>query len=507
MVSNPAGPGRILGNRYHIQSLLARGGMASVWIGDDILLARRVALKTLHPELAADAGVRRRFRNEAVAVASLTHPDIVATYDTGEDDGVAYLVMELVEGPNLRRLLDERGPLSIADALRIARGVTAALDHSHRNGIVHRDIKPANVLVPPDGPVKVTDFGIAKTGAGQDLTRTGTVVGTARYLAPEQLTGDPVDARADLYALGLLLHEMLAGRAPFGGGSETEAALARLTIAPPPLRSIRPDVPVALEAITLRCLSIDPAGRYQDAAALGAALGALAGDAELHLSTPGVDRTRREAPPVAPISPAPPAPGLRPFPNPATRRPPRRRTAAWPWALLGAFMLVLGALGGFLIVRELDPGSSGGSSNGSRAPQVTGVVDFDPEGGDGENPQQVGLAVDGDGTTAWATESYRSPDFGGGKSGVGIRLELASAADVGYVEIDTDSSAWSARIYVAEVAADTLTGWGEPVAIGSDLGPNARLEINPPAHGRAVLVWVTRLPPSGRLAIAEVRLG
>ena len=504
-MSDPAAPGRTLAGRYRLQSLLARGGMASVWLGDDTLLARPVAVKTLHPELALDADTRTRFRNEAVAVASLAHPDIVATYDTGEDDGVAYLVMELVDGPNLRRLLDERGALPVAEALRIARGVAAALDHAHRNGIVHRDIKPANVLVPPHAPVKVTDFGIAKAGDGPDLTGTGTVLGTARYLAPEQLSGDPVDARADLYGVGLLLHEMLAGQAPFTGDSEASAALARLTTAPPPLRSLRPDIPPQLEAITLRCLALDPADRYQDAATLGEDLGTIAGGAELHLAPPGVDRTRRAAPPpAAPIqTPHPVAPSSAPARSARARR---RRAPAWPWALLGSLLLLAGAAGGYVIVRQLVPTVGDGSGRATTTPQVTGAADFDPEGGDGENPAQAGRATDGDPSSAWSTETYRSPSFGGGKSGVGLRLELANDADVSNVEVDANATGWSAQIYVAESPGRALDDWGQPVAAGEGLGTTARFEIDPAARGNAVLVWLTRLPSTGRLAIAEVRV-
>jgi len=508
-VSDPAAPGRTLDGRYRLQSLLARGGMASVWLGDDTLLARPVAVKTLHPELALDTDTRTRFRNEAVAVASLAHPDIVATYDTGEDDGVAYLVMELVEGPNLRRMLDERGALPIAEAVRIARGVAAALDHAHRNGIVHRDIKPANVLVPPHAPVKVTDFGIAKAGDGPDLTRAGTVLGTARYLSPEQLSGDPVDARTDLYGLGLLLHEMLAGRAPFTGDSETSAALARLTTPPPPLRSLRPDVPPRLEAITLRCLALDPADRYPDAAALGEDLAEMAGGAELHLTPPGGDRTRHATPATPSAIPAQAIPGqavpARPGPG---RRAPRRRTPAWPWALLGILLMAAGAAGGYLIVRRLESttGNGAGSSGATTAPRVTGIADFDPEGGDGENADQAARATDGDPSSAWSTESYRSPDFGGGKSGVGLALELAAEADVSNVEVQTDLAGWSAQIYVAGSQGATLVDWGRPVASGADLGTTARFDIVPAARGKAVLIWLTRLPTSGRLAIAEVRV-
>ena len=203
-------PGRVLGGRYQLVEPLARGGMATVWVADDPVLSRRVAVKILRADLAADDGTRARFRHEAIAAARLSHPNIVATYDTGDDDGIAYIVMELVDGPTLRHLIDEqRRRCPSRDVIRIGKQVADALDAAHRAGLVHRDVKPANVLVPPDGPVKVTDFGIAKAAGGDDLTRTGTVMGTARYLAPEQVNGRPTDARTDVYALGLLIYEML----------------------------------------------------------------------------------------------------------------------------------------------------------------------------------------------------------------------------------------------------------------------------------------------------------
>ncbi|HWW45274.1 MAG TPA: protein kinase, partial [Acidimicrobiia bacterium] len=240
---DPPHPGRVLDGRYRLTSPVARGGMATVWDAEDTLLARRVAVKILHPELAFDEALRARFRNEAVAAARLADPGIVATYDTGDDQGVGYIVMEFVDGPTLRRVLDVEGRLAVIEAVRIGREVASALAAAHREGIVHRDVKPANVLVPPEGPVKVTDFGIAKAGAGAELTRTGTVVGTARYLAPEQLRGEPVDPRTDLYALGLVMYEMLAGELPFHGDTEMAVALARLSNPPAPIRQLRPDVP------------------------------------------------------------------------------------------------------------------------------------------------------------------------------------------------------------------------------------------------------------------------
>ena len=169
-------PGRVLGGRYRLVEELARGGMATVWIADDPLLSRRVAVKILRAELAANEGTRARFRNEAASAAQLAHPNIVATYDTGDDDGTAYIVMELIDGPTLRHLIDEEGSLPVEEVLRIGAQVANALDAAHRAGLIHRDVKPANVLVPDAGPVKVTDFGIAKAAGEEDLTRTGVVM-------------------------------------------------------------------------------------------------------------------------------------------------------------------------------------------------------------------------------------------------------------------------------------------------------------------------------------------
>jgi serine/threonine protein kinase len=496
-VSNPAAPGRVLDGRYRLDSLIARGGMASVWSARDELLARPVAVKTLHPELGVDDSLRVRFRNEAIAVASLAHPDIVATYDTGEDDGVAYFVMELVDGPNLRTILEQRGHLDVAEAVRVARGVSAALDHAHRNGIVHRDIKPANVLVPNHGPVKVTDFGIAKAEGTGDLTRTGTVVGTARYLAPEQLQAEPVDARADVYAVGLLLFEMLAGRPAFTGGTDMEMALARLTTTPPLLRSVRADVPAELEAITARCLAVDPDGRFANAADLLAAL----------------DRLGDDDPGGAPRSSAGTATVARPATGPTTspaparvRRPPRQRSA-WPWAILGVVLLAAGAAGGYFAVLAARDDSPPTSTVNGVSPQIVRVSDFDPEGDGSEHPESVAAATDGNPATAWTTETYDSPDFGGLKAGVGLQLVLAEPADVSAVEIETAEGGWSADVYVAAEPADTLSGWGAPRASIQDASTSQRLDLGPPPPvGAAVLVWFTHLPPSGRVTVDEVRL-
>jgi len=235
--------------------------MAAVWEAEDKVLTRRVAIKVLHPHLAGDDGFRTRFRREAVAAAKLAHPHIVTTYDTGRDAEVAYIVMELVEGTTLARLLKSSGPLPVTKAIDVAVQVADALACAHAHGVVHRDVKPANILLREDGHVKVADFGIAKAGAGNDLTRTGVVMGTAKYLSPEQVSGSPAEAGSDIYALGIVLYEMLCGAAPFVGDTELSTAVARLTAAPGSLRDRREDVPRSLEAVVLRSLARDPAAQ------------------------------------------------------------------------------------------------------------------------------------------------------------------------------------------------------------------------------------------------------
>ncbi|HSO97157.1 MAG TPA: protein kinase [Acidimicrobiia bacterium] len=497
----PAVPGRVLGGRYRLLDFLARGGMASVWIGEDTLLARRVAVKTLHPELSGDDALRARFRNEAISSASVEDARIVGIYDTGEDDGVAYIVMEFVEGQDIRHLLAERGPLSPTGATRIARDVAAALDHAHRAGLVHRDIKPANVLVSSDQRIKVTDFGIAKSnGAQSDLTSTGVILGTARYLAPEQVRGDPVDARADIYAVGLLLYEMLTGRLPFRGDTDMSTALARLSTSPDPLP---PGVPSPVAAIVERCLAVDPAHRYANAGDLAAALDA-AGDEDL---TVGRDITAT----LAPSAPRSTRPGPASAPRPAS--PPPRRRHRGLTAFLVLALLAAGAAAVVLLVPGLTS-STGGSARpgpGVAPLQLVAAKDFDPLGDGQEVHQDVQLAIDGNLKTVWPTETYNTRDFGHGKSGVGIYVTVAQPSTISTVTVDTAESGWNAQIYAATTASSSApstnrSSWGRPLATGANLSTHAQFTLRPPTRARVVLLWLTYLPPGGRLDVAEIQV-
>jgi eukaryotic-like serine/threonine-protein kinase len=257
--------GRVFSNRYEVQRELAQGGMAEVYLAHDQLLNRPVALKALFPQYAREPSFVERFRREAQAAANLNHPNIVAIYDWGQEDGTYFIVMEYVEGRSLRDLIRSEAPLDPSLAAEIAAEIASALGFAHRNGVVHRDVKPGNVLLTQSGTVKVTDFGIARAGASDGLTQTGSVMGTATYFSPEQAQGLPVDGRSDLYALGVVLYEMVTGVAPFTADSPVSVAYKHVREAPMLPSERTADVPPDLEQIIMAALTKLPENRYQTA--------------------------------------------------------------------------------------------------------------------------------------------------------------------------------------------------------------------------------------------------
>lgn len=474
----------MLGGRYRLDQEIARGGMATVWRAEDPLLARSVAIKTLDSELGEDEAVRTRFRREAVAAAAVAHPNIVATYDTGEDDGIAYIVMELVEGATLRHAIDLHGALPAARAADIGAQVADALAAAHGRGLVHRDIKPSNVLVQLDGRVKVTDFGIAKVtdAPHEDLTRAGNVMGTARYLAPEQLEGGEVDERADVYSLGLVMYEMLTGQSPFGADSEIATAVARLTTTAPPISQVRANVPPGLAHVVERAMERDPARRWPNAAAMRDAL------APFRIAAP--DRTADATVPVA--MPARPAAAAAPTHPAIIDDGIGVGARVLIWLLAVALGFGLGYAGYVLATNSKDDAPAKVATAKGEDLTIARVVAFDPAGDQVEHDDEVGLAIDGDETTAWSTEPYYNPTMAP-KPGVGFVAELAGSATIDEITLTTPQAGWSASIYVSERSATTLEGWGQPVASLPDAQLTNRVAIDPTATGRYVLVWFTEL--------------
>jgi beta-lactam-binding protein with PASTA domain/tRNA A-37 threonylcarbamoyl transferase component Bud32 len=254
----------LIDGRYRVIKRLGSGGMADVYLVEDQQLGRRVALKLLYRHLAEDVQFVERFRREASSAAGLQHPHIVSIFDRGEWNGTYYIAMEYVEGHTLKEVVRERGPAPPEAASDIVLQILRAARFAHQRGVVHRDLKPQNVLIDLDGRVQVTDFGIARAGAS-DMTETGSIMGTAQYLSPEQAQGRPVDARSDLYSIGIILYELLTGRVPFDAESPVSVALKQVSEAPIPPRELDPSLPPALEGVVLHALEKDPARRFQNA--------------------------------------------------------------------------------------------------------------------------------------------------------------------------------------------------------------------------------------------------
>jgi serine/threonine protein kinase len=346
--------------RYRIVRKLGMGGMANVYLAEDEVLGRRVAIKILNDRHAGDDQFVERFRREAKNAASLSHPNIVSIYDRGEAEGTYYIAMEYLDGRSLKELIVARGPAPIHLAIDYARQILAALRFAHRHGIVHRDIKPHNVLVDGEGRLKVTDFGIARAGASQ-MTEAGSIIGTAQYLSPEQAKGAPVDQTSDLYSVGVVLYELLTGVVPFSGDTPVEIAMKHLSTVPEPPSAKRADIPRDLDMIVMRALAKDPAERYQSAEEMEADLrrvnrGVAISPVTEEAATAIISRPPADVTAITSHAPRPPAPYAPPAAYYDYDEPPRR--AIWPW--LVALLFVSAALvGGYFLYSQIQDQLSG----------------------------------------------------------------------------------------------------------------------------------------------------
>jgi serine/threonine protein kinase len=469
--------GRTLDGRYLLETEVASGGMGTVWRGRDEVLGRPVAIKVLHERLAGDPDLLGRFRLEAVAAARLSHPNVVRVFDTGIDDGVCFIVMELFEGTTLEDRLRDDGPLPPAEATRVLSGMLQGLAHAHREGVIHRDVKPGNVLLDRDGLVKMTDFGIAKAAfAPSDLTTTGDLLGTARYLAPEQVAGGSVDHRADLYASGIVLYECLTGRTPFEAETHIATATMRLADTPRPPGALRPGIPRRLEALTMRALAREPEDRFQSADEMNSALG-----------------------------PAAPPGDARPVARPSSEGH-RRASAFRSWVAIPLILIAVAAavVGGVLFLASVfdetpqEPALA--EPDEARPIPISAADSFDPSPGDGEeHDADLAAAIDGNPDTAWQTEGYSSADLGGAKPGVGIVFDLGNPREVGALVLQTQSPGYAFSVFAGDDATSFDPEAGTPLSstegetsFTAEDGLELALE---PVRARYVMIWITELVP------------
>lgn len=339
--------GRTLNSRYELEKLIGTGGMADVYKARDNLLGRTVAVKVLHPQFAKDEVFVARFRQEAQAAANLNQPNIVNVYDWGIEDGTYYLVMEYVEGRDLKDIIQQGGPLLPERAVEIAMSICLALEAAHAYGIVHRDIKPQNIIVTYDNQIKVMDFGIARTTGGSAMTQTGTIMGTAQYISPEQAQGRAADPRSDLYSLGVVIYEMLTGKVPFDGDNPVSIAYKHVREDPLPPSMINPDISAGLEAVVMKALAKNPENRYQGAMEMYSDLERCLEGAPVY-ATPVLPR---EEPAMGATQAYPVA------------APPRKRSLAWLWISIIVLVVLMGiGVGVWALVN---------SSSGTQVPDVT----------------------------------------------------------------------------------------------------------------------------------------
>ena len=456
--------GQLIADRYELKETVGSGGMSTVYCAFDTLLERHVALKILHDQFGEDADHVERFRREARAVAQLSHPNIVTVIDRGEEDGKQFIVFELIDGENLKELVERGGPLPVRRVLDLGIEVGRALAFAHAQGLVHRDVKPQNVLLNQDGQAKVTDFGIVRSlDAVDGQTETGTVLGTSHYIAPEQARGERVDAHTDLYSFGVVLYELLVGEVPYAGDSFLSVAKKHVNEPVPSVLERRADTPLRLASLVEHCLAKLPADRPASMDEVVSELESVLAELDAKDGDEATMIVKR--PPAAPARPK--------------RARPRRPLV--PLLLLGTLLLA-GALAGFLLLRD----GGDGTPQASAAVELKGVGAYDPDAGDGEHDDEAGRATDDDPATFWRTSRYRS-QLSAFKSGVGLVLQ--ATGELQRVALTTDTPGFTAEVQ----AGSSQEGPFETVSESKLVGASTTWELDGRQDGGYYVIWITEL--------------
>ena len=514
--------GTVIGGRYRLDAEIGRGGMSTVYCAFDTVLERRVAIKLMHREIAADSDQLERFRREARSVAQLSHPHVVTVIDAGEElspdweqpigggaVGTPYIVLEYVDGETLKDVIRREGPLDIPQAIAYAIEIARALGAAHERQIVHRDVKPHNVLISEEGGAKITDFGIARTLTEEGLTMAGRVLGTTDYVSPEQALGQPVTGQSDLYSLGVVLFEMLTGDVPFHGSSPVAVAMKHVREEVPDVQLLRPELSAATAAVLDRAVSKDLARRYPDAASMVADL-----EEVLAIEASRAGQATGEVTTV-----------LRSLPGRTRRRLPWRMRHPARWAASLALIVAIVAIALVAAARRthrgagVAPGITAHAGLEPVALSQTAAHDYNPFGTGPESRDQIENVVDGDPNTTWSTEQYYDGTLKkAGGVGLGLYLDAAPKVLAKAIEIQTPTPGFAVNIYVADHIELELPygnstplaarGWQGPVGASSYVhdGERIPLALSGRPH-RYYLVWLTTLPPgTDAAAINELTL-
>ena len=470
--------GETIAERYELEELVGHGGMSSVYKAHDSLLERYVALKILHEQYSEDEEFVERFKREARSVAQLQHPNIVTVIDRGEQDGRQYIVFEYIDGENLKELVVRKGRLEVREALEIALEIAHGLAFAHEHGLVHRDVKPQNVLLNGDGRAKVTDFGIARSrDVEHSVTQTGTVLGTSNYIAPEQASGQPVDAQTDVYSLGVVLYEILTGELPFPGDNFVAVAMKHVHEPPPNTLDKRGDVPLRVAGAVDRALEKVPDHRFPTMDAFAA---------ELEACLAELDRGDGSVTTVIPAA--------------QRLRPQRRRKRVSPVPLLIGLAAALAIAAIVVGLLTLDGKDETPVPVGAAVP-ISGVTAYDPYGDGVEHDADAFKATDKVFDTYWATESYRSP-LEDVKQGVGLVLDAHSPLVLSRITVQTDTPGFTAEIRATNTEGGTTTSVSDTKVVSG----TTQFDIHESAPKRFYVVWITKFASDAHLAhVNEVR--